>query len=623
MRAKSILAADSDRSMRSALFTALTRLGFAVELAEDGEEALAKARSIAFDLAICDLKLQRGGGAAIVKELKAQRPALPVIVMSGGGGVDEAVGAMREGAQDYLLKPFPAEAVEEAVARAFAKAASDAVREEPSVDSEGPAESPGPAGVRPIVCQSVVMNRLLALARNLAGSSATVLLQGESGTGKELLARYVHRMSPRAQGPFVAVNCAGLPESLLESELFGHEKGAFTGALNRKAGKFDLASGGTLLLDEISEMDISLQAKLLRALQEGEIDPVGGKGPHKVDVRVIATTNRRLKDWVDEGRFRADLYYRLNVMPFFIPSLKERREDIGPLSDHFLAKYAAQNGRNVKGFSDEAMEALHAHDWPGNIRELENTVARAVLMTAGDTVEAQDIFMDEAGFLAALEKNSLAATAQEDEESRVREGAGASGVAGAEIAPGVAGLAGAVGLAGVVGVAAGGGYAETVDAGFDVQGGIVEQDRNGRVASEAGGVPGEGEAGLGFERSAASGPQIQGGRETGFPSGGVTGVALYADGTPATAVGSIGTASAAAAGAAASAAAALFGNGGAALPVMTIDQMERKLIGRALDETSGNRTHAAKLLGISVRTLRNKLNEYRNGALQESSAAVG
>ncbi|MDR1080079.1 MAG: sigma-54 dependent transcriptional regulator [Deltaproteobacteria bacterium] len=567
MRAKSILAADSDRSMRSALFTALTRLGYAVELAEDVDETLAKARSMPFDLAICDLKLHRGGGAAMVKELKSLRPALPIIVMSGGGGVEEAVGAMREGAQDYLLKPFTAEAVEEAAGRAFAKVDLDASREEPPGGQDGAAEGPGPAGVRPIVCRSVVMNRLLALARNLAGSSATVLLQGESGTGKELLARYVHNMSPRVQGPFVAVNCAGLPESLLESELFGHEKGAFTGALNRKAGKFDLASGGTLLLDEISEMDISLQAKLLRALQEGEIDPVGGKGPHKVDVRVIATTNRRLKDWVDEGRFRADLYYRLNVMPFFIPSLRERREDIEPLCDHFLAKYASQNGRNVKGFSDEAMDALNAHDWPGNIRELENTIARAVLMTVGETVEAQDIFMDEAGFLAALEKNSLAAPAPES--GGVQDGADVRD----EPVPGV-----------------------------EDEGDWCDAPGFGELPGGPGTVAAEGQA-----------PRRDG---EGFTQG----PAVYAEGLHAAAMGTVG---AAAAGAAATAAAALFGSGGPILPVMTIDQMERKLIGRALDETAGNRTHAAKLLGISVRTLRNKLNEYRNGALQESSAAAG
>jgi two-component system response regulator FlrC len=578
MRAKSILAADSDRSMRNALFTALTRLGYAVELAEEAEEALAKVRARNFDLAVCDLKLARGGGAAFVRELKMLRPELPVIAMSGGGGVDEAVGAMREGAQDYLLKPFPTEAVEEAAARAFAKAGREAEGEQ-AIQGGGDcrADASGPAGERPIVCRSVVMTRLLALAKNLAGSNATVLLQGESGTGKELLARYIHRMSPRALGPFVAVNCAGLPESLLESELFGHEKGAFTGALNRKAGKFDLASGGTLLLDEISEMDISLQAKLLRALQEGEIDPVGGKGPHKVDVRVIATTNRRLKDWVDEGKFRADLYYRLNVMPFFIPSLRDRREDIEPLCGHFLDKYASQNAKDVKGFSEGAMEALRAHDWPGNIRELENTVARAVLMTSGDTVEVQDVFMDEAGFMAALEKNSQASDA-------AGEGVGQAPDAGERRGIGE--------LQGVSPEDSGKG--DEVEAASDVGGDSAPEGKPWNCGVFVDGTGAE-------------------------AMGGGTG---FADGAPAPDGATLGTAGEAAAGAAATAAAALFGTGGAMLPVMTIDQMERRLIGRALDETSGNRTHAAKLLGISVRTLRNKLNEYRNGALQETSAVA-
>jgi two-component system response regulator FlrC len=551
--------------MRSALFTALTRLGYAVELAEDGEEALSRARSRAFDLAILDLRLGKAGGIAVLGELRRLRPGLPVVVMADGGGVEEAVGAMREGAFDYLAKPFPAEAVEAAAARAFARAERGEREAAESREGARQAEGPGPAGERPIVCESLVMNRLLALARNLAGSGATVLLQGESGTGKELLARYIHRMSPRAPGPFVAVNCAGLPESLLESELFGHEKGAFTGALNRKAGKFDLASGGTLLLDEVSEMDVSLQAKLLRALQEGEIDPVGGKGPHRVDVRVIATTNRRLKDWVDEGRFRADLYYRLNVMPFFIPSLRERREDIPPLSDHFLAKYALQNGRAVRGFSEEARAALLAHDWPGNIRELENTVARAVLMTAGDTVEAQDIFMDEAGFLAALEKNSLPAERPLARQAGDPPAPPALGPAWEPAAP--AGGADACAGAGAEDCAPGGGAATGKGETAAVPAGEGE-----------GGPAGAGDAARGAQSPPVSPPD-----------------------------------------------AGLFGGGGAALPVMTIEQMERRLIGRALDETMGNRTHAARLLGISVRTLRNKLNEYRNdaAAMQESGAAAG
>jgi two-component system response regulator FlrC len=487
MKVRYVLVADGERHLRSALFTALTRMGHGVELAEDGQQAWAKFQEQRFDLVMADLKLPKLDGLSLIREVKRLRPEIPAIAMSSGGAVEEAVAVMREGAQDFLLKPFPNGVVEEALKRAFALAADS----EPAV--EGPPASESIE--RPIVSRSPIMERLLGLARSLSGSSATVLLQGESGTGKELLARFIHRHSARADGPFVAVNCAGLPESLLESELFGHEKGAFTGALSKKPGKFDLADGGTLLLDEISEMDVSLQAKLLRALQEGEIDPVGGKGPHKIDVRVIATTNRRLKAWVDEGRFRADLFYRLNVMPFYIPGLRERREDIPALAEHFVAKYAAMNRKNVTGLTPEAMAVLGAHDWPGNIRELENTVARAVLMTkSGGPIEAHDVFMDEAGFMTALERNAAALAASK----------------------------------------------------------LVEDEAPENLAGE--------EEEL-----------------------------LGADG----------------------------------LPLMTIDEMERRLIGRALHETSGNRTHAAKLLGISVRTLRNKLAEYRGPEAEMAAVAVG
>ncbi|MDR2422387.1 MAG: sigma-54 dependent transcriptional regulator, partial [Deltaproteobacteria bacterium] len=444
--------------------------------------------------------------------VKRLKPETPVIVMSSGGSVEDAVTAMREGADDYLVKPFPNEAIEESLRRAFARDARESL---------SPLESSEVEEDRPIVAQSPLMGRLLALAKSLAGSSATVLLQGESGTGKELLARFIHKNSNRASGPFVAVNCAGLPESLLESELFGHEKGAFTGALAKKQGKFDLAHNGTLLLDEISEMDISLQAKLLRALQEGEIDPVGGKGPHKIDVRVIATTNRRLKDWVDAGRFRADLYYRLNVMPFYIPSLRERTEDIAVLAEHFREKYAAQNRKDIRQFSPEAMETINAHNWPGNIRELENTVARAVLMAQGQTIEAPDIFMDETGFMAALERTATVLAA------------------GAPPAP----------------VACEEALAQNEEAASPLE-------LSDPKLAEAEPDPGD-EINLLIPQN----PQTL------------------------------------------------------ALPVMTINEMERQLIGKALAETAGNRTKAAYLLGISVRTLRNKLNDYRE--MVGAKAAVG
>lgn len=523
MRVRYILVAEGDRHFRMALFTALTRLGHGVEQAEDGREAMAKLQDQKFDLVMADTKLGKLDGLSLVREAKKLRPDMPVIAMSSASAVDEAVAAMREGALDFLQKPFPAGLVEEALKRAFADDDDDP---RPSVSAGGPEEDVE----RPIVFKSTMMDRLLGLARSLSGSAATVLLQGESGTGKELLARYIHNKSARAGGPFLAVNCAGLPENLLESELFGHEKGAFTGALAKKPGKFDLAHGGTILLDEISEMDISLQAKLLRVLQEGEIDPVGGKGPHKIDVRVVATTNRRLKSWVDEGKFRSDLYYRLNVMPFYIPALRERAEDIEVLADFFVAKYARANNRPVPKLSPEALETLAAHDWPGNIRELENTVARAVLMTRGPLIEAHDVFMDEAGFMLALERN--AGSLRAETGSAARE--------------------------------------EPPEAGSD-------KGRDNLVEVAAAPVF-DGAAG-----GADSPPESDG--ESRPPDG-----------------------------------SGRFGPG--EVPLMTIEEMERRLIGKALTQTSGNRTHAARLLGISVRTLRNKLAEYRGPAGAETAASA-
>lgn len=509
MSVKAILVADDERHLRSALFTALTRLGHAVELAENGLEAVNKFQSQKFDLVITDLKMPGLDGLGLLKAVKKIKPAVPVVMMTAYGTVENAVEAMREGALDFILKPFPAGIIEEAVNRALTVNAQDEPAREEAMNSPSGKTNGG----RPIITRNSRMGKLMDLARNVASSPATVLLQGESGTGKELLARYIHNHSPRAGGPFVALNCASLPESLLESELFGHEKGAFTGAVNRKQGKFELADGGTILLDEISEMDIALQAKLLRVLQEGEIDRVGGKEPQKIDVRVIATTNRNLKEWVEAGNFRADLYYRLNVIPFYIPALKERSDDVPLLADHFRQKYAVMNNKKITSLSMAAIEALSAYDWPGNIRELENTVARGVLLAAGAMIEPHDLFMDEAGFMAALERSvsapSPAAPAPTDFPDASAATPPAAGTGPISVAP----------------------------------------------------IP--------------------------QPTGSLDNPAL---------------------GSAAAQTAMLSG------PLMTIEEMERHLIGQALNETEGNRTHAAKILGISVRTLRNKLAEYRVSA---------
>lgn len=493
MSVKAILVADDERHLRTALFTALTRLGHAVELAENGQEAVNKFQSQKFDLVITDLRMPALDGLGVLSAVKKLSPATPVIMMTAYGSVETAVDAMREGAQDFILKPFPAGVIEEAVNRALASELTSSQNE-----AVQPARAQAGGQERPIITRSPRMLKLLELARNVAASPATVLLQGESGTGKELLARYIHLNSPRGEGPFVAINCASLPESLLESELFGHEKGAFTGAVARKQGKFELADGGTILLDEISEMDPALQAKLLRVLQEGEIDRVGGKEPQKIDVRVIATTNRNLKEWVEAGNFRADLYYRLNVIPFFIPALKDRSDDIALLADHFRQKYAVMNRKNVGTLSQPALEALESYPWPGNIRELENTVARGVLLASGSVIEPHDLFMDEAGFMAALERGVPASTTNPPQTAEVP--------AAAEVKPSAGKL-------------------------------------DNPALEAPGAVPS-------------------------LPAG----------------------------------------------ALMTIEEMERQLIGQALNETEGNRTHAARILGISVRTLRNKLAEYRVSA---------
>ncbi|MGL4208606.1 MAG: sigma-54-dependent transcriptional regulator, partial [Candidatus Adiutrix sp.] len=396
-----ILVIDDEKHLRSALFTALTRLGYGVESAQSAPEGLQKFHSQKFDLVICDHKAPKLDGVAVLKEIKKSAPSTPVILMTAYGTVDTAVSAMREGAHDFILKPFPSGVIEDALRRAFKS--NESQPKAPLERGTGPGQSL--SGERPIITRNLKMHKLMLLAKNVAPSPSTVLLQGESGTGKELLARYIHNNSARASGPFVAVNCASLPESLLESELFGHEKGAFTGAVTRKHGKFELADGGTILLDEISEMDIGLQTKLLRVLQENEIDRVGGKEPQKINVRVIATTNRNLKQWVEDKKFRADLYYRLNVIPFYLPTLKDRCDDVPELAEFFRQKYTQINNKNVTGFSQGAIDCLCAYEWPGNIRELENTVARGVLLALGETIEIHDLCMDEAGFMAALERN--------------------------------------------------------------------------------------------------------------------------------------------------------------------------------------------------------------------------
>lgn len=412
----------------------------------------------------------------------------PVIVFTDQGTADEARRLMELGARDYWLEPLDWEKIEALIplqqGLSSAGKGQTAAQSPPSGGSSSSSFS--------IIGKHPAISRVLALAKQVARSKATVLVSGESGTGKEMIARFLHTHSDRASKPFIAVNCAALPEHLLESELFGHEKGAFTGAINRKLGRFELADKGTLLLDEISEMDLGLQAKLLRVLQEGELDRVGGVETVKVDVRVLATTNRQLQEWVDSGKFRQDLFFRLNVIPLKLPPLRERGDDVLLLARFFVDKYRNQYGLPQLEFSAEAVAWLMDYDWPGNVRELQNLMERSVLLAGGGVIHKQHFLLDDE-YWPAL-----------DEQSAVSESNAAA--------------------------------AQTAEA----------------QAAEAVGRPLAGEA---ME-------QFLGGK------------------------------------------------------VLPLQEMERIMIMRGLEHTSGNRTQAAELLGISVRTLRNKLNEYRSQGLE-------
>jgi len=334
------------------------------------QELLAKDN---FDLMIVDVKLPDGDGTELLKQLQA-RPSKPLVVMiSGFGTVDLAVDCMSNGAFTFLTKPFSPEQL--AVTLKKAEEHTQLLKVNQFL-SHGEDEESG----YEMLGQSPVMERLRALIRKVARTQATVLIQGESGTGKELVARALYRQSPRAQAPFIKLNCAAVPENLIESEFFGHEKGAFTGALNKREGRFELAHTGTILLDEISEISPSVQAKLLRVLQEREFERVGGNRTIKVDVRVIATTNRRLEDSVERKEFRQDLYFRLNVVPIVIAPLRERKEDIALLAEQFRQRFARKHGIEAHGISAECMDALLDHSWPGNVRELQNVIERAVIL---------------------------------------------------------------------------------------------------------------------------------------------------------------------------------------------------------------------------------------------------
>jgi DNA-binding NtrC family response regulator len=447
MNRRPILIVEDEPELGRVLRESLSQNGYSAHLAESAEKALNLIGQKAFDLIVSDIRLPDMSGLQLLDHIKGHSHPAPVILMTGFGSVQSAVEAMKKGAFDYLLKPFSLETLELGIENAL---------HQRFLGQTGEAESPSPPSRLPIITQDRKMKEVLALCGKIAPSKATVLIQGESGTGKELLARYIHEQSQRSQGPFVAVNCASLPETLLESELFGHEKGAFTGAIARKIGKFELSHRGTILLDEISEMNTFLQAKILRVLQENEVDRIGGSRPIPIDLRVIATTNRDLEAWVKKGAFREDLYYRLKVIDVILPPLRERPEDVELLTHHFLRKFADEYARPAGSVSDTALTWLKEQEWRGNVRELRNVIERAVLISSRNKLEVQDFWED--------------------------------------------------------------------------TGGGMEKDRGAEGAESAS---------------------------------------------------------------------------------FCLRHMEQRMISRALEKTQGNRTHAAKMLGISIRTLRNKLNEYK------------
>ncbi len=489
----------------TALFPCLKEAGISAAIADSLSGAMGFLKKSRPLIVFSQAKIGIYTAESLLEKAREAGDFPPVVVFADRGSAAEAQRFLESGAKDYWLEPLVWEKIQAVLPREAAMQAAPAASE----SRIAPAARRGPqAGVAPgaaagredrfaIIGDHPAIRRVLALARQVARSRATVLISGESGTGKEMFARFLHAHSDRADGPFVAINCAALPEHLLESELFGHEKGAFTGAIARKLGKFELAQGGTILLDEISEMDLGLQAKLLRVLQEGEFDRVGGMETVRADVRVLATTNRRLEEYVEEGKFRQDLYYRLNVIPLKLPPLRERGQDIPRLTEYFVDKYCLAYGLARPEFSPEAMEWLVTYDWPGNVRELQNLMERAVLLAGGGPITTAHFLLD------ADNWPELEAEAE----------------VGPEVRP--------------------------------------DQFPHGEAPSAS---PG------GDAANASAAP----------PAGGFAALAGEPSGD-----------------------------------IETLDVMERRMIMKSLDRTEGNRTQAAHLLGISVRTLRNKLNEYR------------
>lgn len=387
-----IMVVEDDDELRDALCDTLRLAGYLVRQASDGADALKLLADTSVDLLISDIQMPNMDGHSLLKKLKQKHPDVPVMLMTAYGTIQQAVDAMRDGAVDYMVKPFEAEVLVNMVSRY----AAIPVQEQTDIIATDP-----------------VSRDLMQLAKRVAGSDATVMITGESGSGKEVLARFVHQQSNRADQPFVAINCAAIPENMLEATLFGYEKGAYTGAYKASPGKFEQAQGGTLLLDEITEMDLSLQAKLLRVLQEREVERLGGGKMIALDVRIIATSNRDVRAYVEEGSFREDLFYRLNVFPLPIAALRDRKQDIVPLAESLLQRHCAQQKRAVPALALAAKDRLESHNWPGNVRELDNVMQRSIILQTGDTIEVEDIHFESAKSLKVGVKTMVMANSED------------------------------------------------------------------------------------------------------------------------------------------------------------------------------------------------------------------
>lgn len=391
-----ILVVEDDPDLREALTDTLEMAGCSVLAAGAGEAALALLADQAVDMVVSDVNMPGMDGIDLLKCLRQRQPQLPVLLITAYASISKSVEAMRCGAVDYLVKPFRHQLLIDSVARyAGSGAGAD--------DHEAP------------VAEAAASRQLFALAQRVAATDSTVLVHGESGTGKEVLARYIHRHSPRAQGPFVAINCAAIPDNMLEAMLFGYEKGAYTGAHAASPGKFEQANGGTLLLDEVSEMPLGLQAKLLRVIQEREVERLGGRAPLALDVRLIATTNRNLQEEARAGRFREDLFYRLSVFPLQWLALRERPDDIVPLARRLLAQHAAKMGRGPVRLDADAELCLRRHSWPGNVRELDNVMQRALILQPGATIGIADLLLDPYATLAP--QSTVSGTIRQPDQS--------------------------------------------------------------------------------------------------------------------------------------------------------------------------------------------------------------